>query len=177
MRSLFVSAAFAALVVACTPPSQNKTEAPPSEPAPQVQACNDVAPNFTGLARVQEELAVSAAASDLRGGSIAPGDYDLTRAVRIGQATGWQGEQAVALNVTEDAANGVTFNWAGGTSGGAIDRWTATFSDAGEHPTVTYTCGRVGTVAVEFTATHSALTLRVPDGANGSLQLDFARRS
>jgi hypothetical protein len=175
MRPLFVTAALAALLVACTPPSQ--TEAPPSDPAPQVQACNEVAPNFTGLVRVQEELAVAAAASDLRGGSIAPGDYDLTRAVRIGQATGWHGEQAVALSVTEDAANGVTFNWAGGAPGGEIDRWTATFSDSGEHPTVTYTCGRVGVVAVEFTAQHSALTLRVPDGANGSLQLDFARRS
>lgn len=176
MRPLFLTAALAALLVACSPPSQNKTEAPPADTAPQVQACNDLAPNFTGMVRVEEELAVAAAAGDLRGGALVPGDYDLTRAVRIGQATGWQGTQAVALNVREDSS-GVTLNWAGGAPGGAIDRWTATFSDAGEHPTVTYTCGRVGTVAVDFTAQNSALTLRVPDGANGSLQLDFARRS
>jgi hypothetical protein len=176
MRSLLLSAALAALLVACSPPAQSDAEAPSPDPEPQVQACNDVAPNLTRLVRVEEALAVSAAASDLRGGSISPGDYDLTRAVRVGQATGWQGEQAVALNVTEDA-NGVTFNWASGAPGGAIDRWTAGFSDAGEHPIVTYSCGRVGTVAVEFTAQQNALTLRVRDGANGSLQLDFARRS
>ena len=175
MRSLFVTAALTALVIACSPPTQREAEAPPSE-SPQVQACNDVAPDMGRLVRVEEELAVAAAA-DLRGGAIAPGLYDLTRAMRVGQAPGWQGERAVALSVAEDAAGVVAFNWASTPSGGGeTDRWTATFSDAGEHPTLSYTCGRMGSVAAEFTAEPNALTLRLPDGANGSLQLDFARR-
>ena len=175
MRSLFASAALAALLIACSPPA-HEAEAP-SEPAAQVQACNDVAPDVTRMVSITSEEAVASAASDLRGGAITPGMYDLTRAVRVGQATGWQGERAVALNVSEDASGAVTFNWAGAAAGGEVDRWTATFNDSGEHPIITYTCGRMGDVAAEFTAQRDALTLRVPDGANGSLHLDFQRRS
>ena len=176
MRLLFVSAALAALLVACSPAPQREAEAP-SEPAPQVQACNDVAPDLARMVGIASEQAVASAASDLRGGAIAPGTYDLTRAVRIGQATGWQGERAVALEVTEDSGGGVMFNWAGAAAGGDVDRWTASFNDSGEHPIITYTCGRMGDVAAEFTAQQNALTLRVPDGANGSLHLEFGRRS
>jgi hypothetical protein len=175
MRSLFLSAALPALLVACSPAAQPEAEAP-SDPAPQVQACNDVAPDLSRMVAIAGEQAVASAASELRGGAIAPGTYDLTRAVRIGQATGWQGERAVALEVTEDSGGGVMFNWAG-AAGGDVDRWTAAFNDSGEHPIITYTCGRMGDVAAEFTAQQNALTLRVPDGANGSLHLEFARRS
>jgi hypothetical protein len=177
MRSLFLSAALAALLLACSPPTQREAEPSPEEP-PQVQACNDVAADMGRLVRVEDELAAAAAAASLRGGSITPGLYDLTRAMRVGQAPGWQGERAVALSVAEDAAGVVSFNWASTPSGGGeTDRWTATFSDAGEHPTLSYTCGRMGDVAAEFSAQANALTLRVPDGANGSLHLDFQRRS
>lgn len=176
MRSLFASAAFAALLIACSPPAQREADAP-SDPAPQVQACNDVAPDMARMAPIGAEMALASAAGGLRGGAIAPGVYDLTRAVRIGEATGWQGERAVALAVTEDASGVTTFNWAGAASGGEIDRWTATFNDSGEHTIMSYTCGRMGDVAVEFTALPDALTLRVPDGANGSLHLEFARRA
>jgi hypothetical protein len=172
----FLSVAIAALLVACSPPTQ-KSETPGSDPAPQVQACNDVAPDLSRMVGIASEQAVASAASDLRGGAIAPGVYDLTRAVRIGEATGWQGERAVALEVNEDAAGAVSFNWAGAAPGGEVDRWTASFNDSGEHPILSYTCGRMGDVATEFTAQQNALTLRVPDGANGSLQLDFTRRS
>lgn len=176
MRRLLFSAACAALLIACSPPAQ-QADAPASEPAAQVQACNDVAPDLARMVGIEAQMATAAAASDLRGGAIAPGVYDLTRAVRIGQATGWQGERAVALEVTESAEGGTAFDWAGAAPGGDIDRWTASFSDAGEHPIMSYTCGRIGDVALEFTAQANALTLRVPDGANGTLHLEFQRRS
>lgn len=174
---LFLSAACAALLMACSPPAGRESETPSSRQTPQLQACNAVAPDVSRMVRVSEEDAVAAAASELRGGAIAPGVYDLTRAVRIGQATGWQGERAVALEVSEGAEGAVTFNWAGAAPNGELDTWTARFSDAGEHPIMSYTCGRIGDVPVEFTAQQNGLALRVPDGANGTLQLDFVRRS
>jgi len=178
MRPLLLSAAFAALLLACSPPAEREAQTQQTPQTPQVQACNNVAPNMGRLVRIEEQMAVAAAASDLRGGAIAPGVYDLTRAVRIGEATGWRGERAVALEVTEGVDGGTTFDWASTPSGsGETDRWTATFNDSGAHPTISYTCGRMGDVAAEFTAQRDALTLRIPDGANGSLQLEFARRS
>jgi hypothetical protein len=177
MRPLLLSAALAALLLACSPPAQREAEAPSSEQAPQVQACNAVAPNLSRTVRVEDAEAVASAASDLRGGSIAPGVYDLTRAVRIGEATGWQGERAVALEVSEDAAGAVTFNWAGAAPGGAIDTWTATFADTAPNARLSYTCGRMGAVDASFAASANALQLRLPDGASGSLQVDFQRRS
>ena len=176
MRTSLTAAAFAALLAACSPPAQREAEGP-RDSAPQVQACNDLAPMAGRLVRVEEQMAVASAASDLRGGAITPGVYDLTRAARIGEATGWQGERAVSLEVSEDVAGAVTFNWAGLQPNGDVDRWTASFNDAGAHPILSYTCGRMGEVAAEFTAQQDALTLRVPDGANGSLQLEFQRRS
>lgn len=176
MRSLVLSAACAALLVACSPPAQPKAEAPP-EPAPQVQACNNVAPDFARLVAVEEPAAAAAAVADLRGGRITPGTYDLVRAVRVGQATGWQGQQAVALAISEDANGPLTFSWAGAAPGGAVDAWTATFTDVAQQGQLTYTCGRMGQVLAGFAASSDALQLRLPDGANGSLQLDFQRRS
>lgn len=176
MRSLLLSAALAALLVACSPPTQPKAEAPP-EPAPQVQACNSVAPNLSRLVLIEEPMAAAAAVGDLRGGRIAPGTYDLVRAVRVGQATGWQGQQAVALAISEDASGPLTFNWAGAAPGGEVDAWTASFTDVAQQGQLTYTCGRMGQVQADFAATADALQLRIPDGANGLLQLDFQRRA
>ena len=175
MRKVLVSVAVGALAAACSPPAQRE----PAEPAPPpaVESCNTVAPDAARQIGVEDETATAAAAADLRGGRIAPGVYDLVRAMRIGQATGWQGERAVALEVTESAEGGTVFDWAGAAPGGDVDRWTASFSDAGEHPIMSYTCGRIGDVALEFTAQSNALTLRVPDGANGTLHLEFQRRS
>jgi hypothetical protein len=177
MRPLLLSAALAALILACSPPAQREAEAPSSAQAPQVQACNAIQPDFSKLVSVQEEEAVGVAASDLRGGRIAPGVYDLMRAVRLGQATGWQGARAVALDVRENAEGGVILNWAGAAPGGAVDSWTATFTDATPDARLTYTCGRIGEVEASFTATADALQLSIPDGANGSLELTFARRN
>jgi hypothetical protein len=176
MRSLFASAAWAALLVACSPPAQREAEAP-SGSAPQVQACNDLAPNVSRMVGIEAEQAVASAASDLRGGILSPGTYDLTRAVRIGQATGWQGERAVALEVSEDGSGVVTFNWAGAAPGGEVDTWTAEFTDVAQQGQLTYTCGRIGQVLAGFATSANTLQLRLPDGANGSLQLDFTRRS
>jgi hypothetical protein len=173
MRKLPLTAAIAALMAACSPPP-TETSAPDA-PAPQVQACNTITPDMARMVRVEETPAVAAAASDLPGGPISPGLYDLTRAVRIGQATGWQGARAVALDVTE-SADGVVFEWAGAPASGEVDRWTASFTDT-PAPRLSYTCGRIGDVAADFTASAGALQLRVPDGANGALLLDFARRS
>jgi len=172
MRKFLLSAAVAALLAACTPPAQQQTPDAPG-PVPQVQACNTVTPDFARLVRIEEAGAVTAAV-DLPGGPIAPGTYDLVRAVRVGQPTGWQGARSVALEVTEDAS-GVTFQWAGAPESGEVDRWTASFTDT-PSPRLNFTCGRIGDVETDFTASRGALQLRVPDGANGSLLMDFARR-
>lgn len=174
MRSLMFTTAALALLAACTPPAE-RPDAPPSQP-PGVVACNDVAPDARRQVGVQDALATTAAATELRGGSITPGVYDLTSATRIGQATGWTGTRAVALAVSEDASGAVTFNWAGAAPGGEIDRWTASFTEAPQ-ASLTYTCGRMGQVNVAFAAPADALELRIPDGAGGSLELTFQRRT
>ena len=110
-----------------------------------------------------------------RGGRITPGVYDLTSAQRVGAATGWPGARAVAVDVAENPNGGVTLNWAGTIPGGNVDRWTATLT---ETPTVrvAYTCGRIGEVDADFAAAATTLQLRMPDGADGHLVLDFQRR-
>lgn len=174
MRKVLVSAAIAAIAAACSPPAQRE----PAEPAPPpaAEACNTVAPDAARQIGVEDEAATAAAAADLRGGRIAPGVYDLVRAMRIGQATGWQGTRAVALEVAEGASGGVTFNWAGAAPNGEVDRWTATFAEAPQQR-LTYTCGRIGEVDAGFSAESDTLQLRLPDGANGSLLLSFQRRA
>ncbi|MGH6950292.1 MAG: hypothetical protein ACREH4_05445 [Vitreimonas sp.] len=172
MRAVLWSAACAAILIACSPPAQ-RPETPPEPPT--VAACNSVAPDAARQVRVEEAEAVAGAAADLRGGAIAPGMYDLVSARRIGAATGWDGARAVALEVSESATGGVTFNWAGAAAGGAVDSWTASFTDTPQ-PRLTYSCGRVGEVAAEFAALADALTLRLQDGAGGQLALEFRRR-
>lgn len=174
MRAFLFSTAAAALLAACTPPAPQQ-ERPETPPGPTVVACNDVAPDMARQISVEEAVAAAAAAADLRGGSIAPGTYDLVRASRIGAATGWSGTLAVALAVTEDPAGAVTFNWAGAAPAGETDRWTASFTDTPQ-PRITYTCGRSGEVAADFAAQANALQLRLPDGANGQLSMEFQRR-
>lgn len=175
MRALLITAALVTVLAACTPPAQ-QTERPDTPPGPTTIACNDVAPNAARQITVNDEVVTAAAASDLRGGSIAPGTYDLVSAMRVGSATGWTGTRAVALAVSEDQAGAVTFNWAGAAPGGEADRWTATFTEAPQ-PRVAYTCGRVGEVAADFAAQNNVLQLRLQDGAGGQLALEFQRRS
>lgn len=175
MRAFLITTAFAALLAACTPPSQ-QSERPDTPPGPTTIACNDVTPNAARQVSVTEEVVTAAAASDLRGGSIAPGTYDLVSAMRVDGATGWTGTRAVALSVSEDQSGGVTFDWAGVEAGGETDRWTATFSETPQ-PRVAYTCGRVGEVAADFAAQSNTLQLRLQDGASGQLALEFQRRS
>jgi hypothetical protein len=135
-----------------------------------------VTPDAARQVAVGEEVVTAAAAADLRGGSIAPGTYDLTTASRIGAATGWSGTRAVALEVSEGQNGGVTFNVASAETGRATDRWTATFTEAPQ-PRLAYTCGRMGEVAADFAAQSNALQLRLQDGAGGQLALQFQRRS
>lgn len=175
MRRFMMTVACAAMLAACQPPQQREAETPTPE-QPTVAACNSVEPNTSRQVGVGEELAAAAAASDLRGGRIAPGTYDLTAARRIGQATGWRGTRAVALEVAENPGGGTIFNWAGADPQGATDTWTASFTDT-PAPRLTYTCGRVGDVDAGFSADANTLQLRLPDGANGALLLDFAKRS
>ena len=175
MQKFLMTAACAALLAACQPPSSQQ-ERPDTPPGPQAVACNDVAPNANQQVAIEEAVASTAAVADLRGGRIAPGVYDLISATRLGDATGWQGTRAVALGVTEGEAGAVTFNWAGAAAGGETDRWTASFTEA-PTPSISYTCGRVGEVSAEFAASDDALELRLPDGANGRLALSFRRRS
>jgi hypothetical protein len=170
MRQLIASAALVAALTACSPPAQR----PETPPAPAVAACNSVTPDGGRQVRVEEAAASAEAAADLRGGAIAPGVYDLVSARRIGAATGWSGTRAVALEVSEGEA-GVTFNWASAAPDGAVDSWTAAFTDTPQ-PRLSYSCGRVGDVAAEFAAQANALTLRLQDGAGGQLALEFQRR-
>lgn len=174
MRSFLLSTAVVALLASCSPPAAT-TERPETPPGPTIAACNDVTPDASRQVAVGEPVAAAAAASDLRGGSITPGTYDLVRATRVGAATGWRGTRAVALDVTEDQAGAVTFNWAGAAQGSEMDRWTASFTDTPQ-PRIRYTCGRAGEVAAEFAAQSNALQLRIQDGASGQLALDFERR-
>jgi hypothetical protein len=172
MRKVIVLTAAAALLLGCSPSQDSNA---PSAHAPAVAACNSVAPDRERQVAVGDAAAEAAAASDLRGGAIAPGVYDLTRAARIGAATGWIGTRAVALEVSEAETGGVTFNWAGVGPDSVLDTWTATFTDTPQ-PKLTYTCGRIGEIAADFAAHANALQLRLPDGANGQLALDFQRR-
>jgi hypothetical protein len=171
-----ITSALACLVVACSPPAQQQTETPPAQP-PAVQACNALQPDLTKPVRVEEQAATAAAVADLRGGVISPGVYDLTRAVRIGRATGWAGERAVALSIAEEPNGPLTFNWAGAAPDGAVDSWTASFTDVAQQGQLTYTCGRSGEVLAGFAVSDNTLQLRIPDGANGALQLEFQRRA
>ncbi|GAM98371.1 hypothetical protein U91I_02004 [alpha proteobacterium U9-1i] len=165
----------ATALAACSPPSNTASEAPPRPETPQVAACNNVAPDLNKLVSVQNEVVTAAAAlADLSGGRIVPGLYDLTSATRIGGATGWAGQRAVSLDVTE--SNGaVVFNWAGAAASGEVDTWTANFTDTPQ-VRLTYTCGRMGDVEGAFTAEPNELTLRLTDGASGALLLGFERR-
>jgi hypothetical protein len=175
MRKLLISVAIVTTLGACSPPAQQTTSEAPSSPAPTIAACNDVHPDASKQVAIEDAQAVAAAAVDLRGGRITPRTYDLTRALRLGQATGWTGTRAVALAVAE-TADGTTFNWAGAAPNGAVDTWTASFTDT-PRAQITFTCGRTGTVEANFNASANALDLRLPDGANGQLHLSFARRS
>jgi hypothetical protein len=174
MRKFLLSAAVVALLAACSPPaSRDTTEAPTP---PTVVACNTVAPDSARQIGVGEEVVTAAAAADLRGGSIAPGVYDLASATRVGSPTGWSGTRAVALEVSEASSGAVTFNWAGAPPQGEVDRWTATFTDT-PTPRIAFTCGRMGEVDADFAVEGTGLQLRLPDGANGGLLLTFAKRA
>ena len=176
MRTFLMTTAFIALLAACSPPAQQQTQTPQTPPGPTTIACNDVTPNAARQVSVGAEVVAAAAASDLRGGSITPGTYDLVSATRVGAATGWTGTRAVSLAVSEDQSGAVTFNWAGAEPGGEADRRTAAFTEAPQ-PRIAYTCGRIGEVAGDFAAHNNALELRLQDGAAGQLALRFERRS
>jgi hypothetical protein len=175
MHHIMRSAALALVLAACTPPAgDTEAPAPPQAPPATTVACNSLTPDAARQIAVSEMLA-TAAAADLRGGEIEPGVYDLASATRIGGATGWSGTRAVALEVTETDADGVVFNWAGADASGAVDRWTAGFTEAPQ-PRLTYTCGRIGEVAAAFAVQPGELRLHLQDGADGQLALMFQPR-
>lgn len=175
MRTPLLAAVAALALVACQPPASETPAPQPQTPQPEITACNDVAPDVTRMVAVSDPVA-AAASGGLRGGPIEQGTYDLITATRIGNATGWTGERAASLNVTEDANGAVTFNWASvGPNGATPDRWTASFTDT-PVTRITYTCGRTGSVAGEFGVDDSSLRLRLPDGGAGQLELALQRR-
>jgi hypothetical protein len=160
-------------LAACSPQPAQAPDVP--EAPPEIAACNGLAPDAGRLVAVQDEAAAMLPAADmLRGGPIRPGAYDLVSAVRIGAATGWSGQQAVALGVAESEA-GVELNWSSVGEDGARDSWTATLTDTPE-VRLTYSCGRIGAVSGAFLAEPDALNLRLDDGANGALHTVFLRR-
>ncbi len=172
MRVIIALSAFTTVLGACSPPPERPAE-PPAAPPPAAIVCNELQPDASKQVRIEDELAVAAA--DLRGGEIAPGVYDLARAVRVNAATGWSGARAAVLEVSEAADGAVTFNWASAAGDAARDSWTADFSESPQ-PRLTYTCGRFGAIDAAFTAEPGALTLRLQDGADGQLLLSFERR-
>jgi len=173
MRAPLMITTAAALLAACSPPAERPAEPPAAPPAAIV--CNELAPDASRQVQIEDELAVAAAASDLRGGAIAPGLYALARAQRINAATGWSGTRAAVLEVSEAADGAVTFNWASAAPGEPRDSWTADFSETPQ-PQLTYTCGRIGAIDAAFSVEPGALTLRLQDGAAGQLLLRFERR-
>lgn len=171
MRSPLILIALTLALAACDPPREARDQPKGPQPPP----CNLVQPDLARAVSVEDAPAAAAAVADLRGGPIAPGTYDLVRATRIGQPTGWQGMSTIALEVSESEAGEVTFDWAG-IRDGQIDRWTADFSETPE-PLLTFTCGRIGHIGAIYAMSGETLNLRLPDGANGSLDLVFERRS
>lgn len=170
MRSLILIA-LAFTLAACDPPREARDRPKGPQPPP----CNLVEPDLARVVMVQDPVAAAAAVADLRGGPIAPGTYDLTSATRVGQPTGWPGASTVAIEVAETQSGEVTFNWAG-IRDGQSDRWTATFTETPE-PSLTFTCGRIGHIGAAYAMSGANLQLRLPDGANGSLDLVFEPRT
>lgn len=174
MRKLLLITA--ALALAACQPAPTTAPEPEAEAPPAVTACNTLSPDLMKLVAVQDEAVAALPAASLAGGPITPGTYDLTRAIRIGGATGWNGERAAVLEVTESDA-GVVLNWSSAAAHGPRDTWTATLSDNSEATRLTYSCGRVGEVEAGVVASESSLDLRIADGANGALRMAFERRS
>lgn len=175
MRALLLTAAAALALSACSPPASKGPAAPGAGDGPAQIACNELAPNTATPVALDGEVAVAAAVSDLRGGRITPGAYDLVSGNRIGGAAGWTGVRAIALDVSEGEA-GTIFNWASAIPGGQTERWTAGFIDA-PNAHLTFTCGRSGGSDIAFTAEANGLRLRIPDESGaGELYLVFARR-
>lgn len=174
MRTLLYSAVAALALAACSPPASKGPAQSPADDAPSAVACNELAPNTARPVALEGEVAVAAAVSDLRGGRITPGTYDLVSGNRIGGAVGWSGVRAIALDVSESEA-GTTFNWAAAAPGEETERWTAGFLDA-PGPHLTFTCGRSGGADLAFTAEANGLRLRMPEGDAGALYLVFVRR-
>jgi hypothetical protein len=174
MRGFLISVALAALMAACSPPASQQQSEAPEAPVPEL-ACNTVAPDSARQVAITDSEGVASAASDLRGGSLTPGIYDLVRATRIGAPSGWQNTQAVAIEISESAEGVVTLNWVGAPQQGQVDRWTAEFREQPQR--IAFTCGRIGEVEAQFQASGNALELRLPDGANGALLLNFERRA
>lgn len=172
-KFLLIAASFAALA-ACSRPADR-----PDAPPPQQQAaCNTLTPDSARQVTLSDEVASTASASDLRGGAITPGVYDLVSGQKVGGAPGWQGARAVSLEARETDAGAVTFNWASTGASGQTERWTATFNDT-PAPAIEYTCGRSGRADdVGFATTAGALSLRLPDASGtGALLLEFRRRT
>lgn len=175
MRIVTFVAAIAVLT-ACSQPSSTPQSPRPEGPI-AATACNDVTPDFAQTVTLGDDVAIAAAVSDLRGGRVAPGVYDLVSGGRLGGATGWQGGRAVALDVSETEA-GTIFNWASAPfDGAAAERWTAGFIDAPQGH-LTFTCGRSGGADVDYTAEAGGMRLQLPEASGaGSLYLVFSRRS
>jgi len=182
MRQLLILSAF--IVVASCQPA-----APPSAPAtsdqsttstptttPVSAACNDLAPDpaHTVLLASLPPAAGRALASNLNGGPLTPGTYDLTSGVVQDGATRWTEARAVALSVA-DGNSGAVVNYAEAHNG-EISRWSANFSDA-PSATLTFTCGRSGQAAITYQASNNELRMSIPaENGVGRFYMVFAKR-
>lgn len=171
----FALAASAVLLAACTPPAPTSTQTTAPTQAQQM-ACNDVTPDAAKLVQLQEAPRTAAALnSDLAGGRIAPGLYDLSGGYVSGGAPAWTATRAAALQVSEADA-GVTFNYAE-IGGNDAHRWTGAFHE-GPPAGLDYTCGLSGHVDIRFAAQPTQLQIRVPDAGGAGFQtLIFTRRA
>lgn len=167
MRATWFSAAACAVLMACSPPSAPKADAPPAPtPAPAQTACNTVTPDITKAVSLRTEaVAAASLPPELLGGPVQPGTYDAISGVLSGGATEPDGALVAALQVAE-TENGVTFNWAQSVSGNQ-SRWTATFVE-GPPARLAFTCGREGETNTSYGVENNQLQLRIPEGSGAA---------
>lgn len=165
MRVTWFSAAACAALMACSPPSAPKGEAPPA-PAPEISACNSVTPDISKPVSLRTEaVAAAALPPELLGGPVQPGTYDVISGVLSGGAPEPTGAMFAALEVAE-TENGVTFNWSQSVAGEDA-RWTASFIE-GPPARLVFSCGREGDANTAYGVENNQLQLRIPEGGGAA---------
>lgn len=182
MRQLLILSAFV-VIASCEPaappgaaPNSDQAATSTTTPRSTNVACNDVAPDPAHAVLIASlpPAAGRALASNLDGGPLTPGTYDLTSGVAQDGATRWTEARAVALSVT-DGNPGAVLNYAEASNGPTF-RWSADFNDT-PSPTLTFTCGRSGQATINYQARRNELRLSIPaENGVGRFYMVFSKR-